>query len=354
MNGGMRADILILGQGLAGTLLAWELERAGRPFTIVDSGHDGAASCAAAGIINPITGRRLVKSWRVEELLPFARSVYRELGAELGVPLWRDLRLRRIYADERERRVGAAKLAAGELAPFAGAADDEGCWFDGAARVDLGALLAASRERWQAQGRLLEGTADPLAGPGKHEWVIDCTGLAATGRDTFDFVPWEVSKGELLEIAVEGLADGVILNDGKWVLPVAEGAAWIGATHEPGIQDRQPTVAARAALEAAATRLLRRNFRVTRQRVGVRVNTPDHRPVAGVHPRRPRLGLCNGLGAKGALYAPLLAREWSRHLAHRTGFDSTIDVARFVAPAANRSGSSPGPVAAFGGIRQEL
>ena len=55
----MSPEILIVGQGLAGTLLAFELERAGVSFAIADAGHEGAASSVAAGVINPITGRRL-------------------------------------------------------------------------------------------------------------------------------------------------------------------------------------------------------------------------------------------------------------------------------------------------------
>ncbi|HYD83061.1 MAG TPA: hypothetical protein VEA63_03390, partial [Opitutus sp.] len=75
----MGANLLIVGQGLAGTLLAWELERAGLTFEIADEGHGRAASRVAAGIINPITGQRLVKSWRVDALLPVARATFRAI-----------------------------------------------------------------------------------------------------------------------------------------------------------------------------------------------------------------------------------------------------------------------------------
>src|SRR5882757_9876638 len=138
----MRAEILIVGQGLAGTLIAWEFERAGISFAIADAGHTDAASRIAAGIINPITGRRLVKSWRIDELLPLARQSYREIEAALGLSLWREMRVRRLFADDRERRVTAEKQARHELSPYVIAnADDDGCWIEGAARVDLPLLL---------------------------------------------------------------------------------------------------------------------------------------------------------------------------------------------------------------------
>jgi glycine oxidase len=95
----MSADVLVLGQGLAGTMLAWELEQAGVSFEIVDHGHAMAATSAAAGIINPITGQRLAKSWRFERCFPIAQASYQALERELGKSLWHPMRMRRIFAD---------------------------------------------------------------------------------------------------------------------------------------------------------------------------------------------------------------------------------------------------------------
>jgi glycine/D-amino acid oxidase-like deaminating enzyme len=325
----MRPDILIVGQGLAGTLLAWEFERAGISFAIADAGS-AAATSVAAGIINPITGRRLVKSWRIDALLPAARAKYRELETALGVALWRDLRVRRRFADDRERRIALEKQARGEFAPFVlEAPDDAGFWIEGAARVDLAALVRTTRERWKAQGRWRAAAVNAVADAHDYFLVIDCTGASGARSGIFDFVPWEFSKGEILALSVEGLTWDVLINCGHWVLPVAAGAAWVGATHEPKFDDASPSLAGRAALEASAKRLLQVPFTVTGHFAGVRVNLPDKRPVAGRHPRDSRMGLVNGLGAKGALWAPPLARQWVNHLTEGVPFDVEISLERF-------------------------
>jgi glycine oxidase len=342
--------ILILGQGLAGTLLAWEFERAGVEFAIADSGHMDAASAVAAGIVNPITGQRLVPSWRVETLLPAARTAYRTIEAELGVRLWQEMRMRRLFANDRERAVFADKSARGNLGPYVVEADEAGFWIRDAARVDFRALLAASRARWERQGRLVDvyrsgmgvppmvlrntgGTPvphNPFAGARSYDLVIDCSGAAIGQSQAFGFVPWEFSKGEILEIAVQGLVPDVVLNRRQWIVPIDPATAWVGATHEPGVRDVQPTARARGLLENAARGLLGdRPFTVTQQRAGVRVNLPDKRPVAGRHPENPRLGLINGLTAKGALWAPLLARQWLNHLTEGVPFDAEVEVRRF-------------------------
>src|SRR4051812_34785476 len=111
-------EVTIVGQGIAGTLLAWELEQAGLPFRIYDAGHEGAASRVAAGIINPVTGQRLAKSWRVDELLPLARAAYVEVGARLGIECWREMRVRRLFRNEGERGILRGRIAAEELARY--------------------------------------------------------------------------------------------------------------------------------------------------------------------------------------------------------------------------------------------
>lgn len=331
----MRAEVLIAGQGLAGTLLAWELEKAGVPFLIRDPGHAGSATAAAAGIINPITGRRLVKAWRFEELRPIAAETWRELGEALGVRLWREMRVWREFADDLEREAWARKSATGELAPFAGAGDDRGFWIAGAARVDLPAMLAAARRRWRAQGRLREdAVGDLMAAAGSYRRVIDCTAAAGVAHATFNSVPWEFSKGDTLEIGAAGLNPDVILNRRIWVAPAGGEIAFVGATHEPGVRDARPEPRARDLLTVAARRLLGgREFTVVAHRAGVRVNLPDKRPVIGLHPTQPRLGVFGGLGGRGALWAPWLARQWRDHIVAGFAFDPSVGAERFSAPA---------------------
>jgi hypothetical protein len=81
-------DYILVGQGLAGSLLSHFLIKKGKTVAFVDNNHRGASSAVAAGIINPITGRNFVKSWRTDELQPLAFSTYDELSALLGVQIF--------------------------------------------------------------------------------------------------------------------------------------------------------------------------------------------------------------------------------------------------------------------------
>jgi glycine/D-amino acid oxidase-like deaminating enzyme len=325
----MLAPILIVGQGLAGTVLGWTFERAGIAFEIADTGHVGAASRVGAGIINPITGQRLVKSRGVDVLLPRALEVYRAMEAEWGVPLVRAMRVRRFFNDDRERRVFAEKSATGELAPYVGEADAEGFWIEGAARVDTAALITEARARWLAKGCLREERVDLPAALARHDVVILCTGANDCGGLAWGDVGCARATGEILTLAVGGLAPNVILNHGHWVLPTEAGLAKVGATYTREGEVLAGEVA-RAELTKSAARLLAgREFSVAAQEAGVRVTSPDRYPLVGRSPREPRLGIFNGLGFKGALLAPWLAHQWVNHLTEGVPFDGEVAVTRF-------------------------
>src|SRR4028119_893400 len=78
----MTIDYLIIGQGLSGTFLSYYLLKAGKNVIVIDENKPCTASKVASGVINPVTGRRIVRTWRIEELLPFALKAYKELENE--------------------------------------------------------------------------------------------------------------------------------------------------------------------------------------------------------------------------------------------------------------------------------
>jgi len=317
------AKILIVGQGLAGTVLGWSLSRAGLDWRMIDAGHATAASRVAAGIINPVTGQRWVKTWLIDELWPMAWETYRAIENDLGVPLWRELTIRRYWRTEKEHRTLLSKIERGVLAPWVQSVDANSCVLAPAGRVNVPLMLTTARARWLAEGRLIEGRFD-WANRAEHDgWVIDCTGAAAR-EGPFASSGFAISKGEVLRARIEGLADGEIPHRGHWVLPEESGEAWIGATHEPGVDDVTATPAAREALLRSARNLGYEKINVTAHLVGLRLAARNMRPLIGVHPTDPRLGILGALGSKGVLYAPWLAQQWVEHITKRYAFSSKV------------------------------
>src|SRR5947208_10418426 len=98
-----RVDVVIVGQGLAGTALAWHLLRRGRSVLVIDREPAVTSSRIAAGLVTPVTGKRLARSWRWDELYPAARAFYRAIEAETGATFLHQRPALRLFADEAER-----------------------------------------------------------------------------------------------------------------------------------------------------------------------------------------------------------------------------------------------------------
>src|SRR5436190_5027065 len=81
----MQSDFFIIGQGIAGSLLYYCLSKAGANCIVVEENKPNSASRVAAGLINPVTGRRLVKSWMIDDLIPAFKKVYGEFENDFNI-----------------------------------------------------------------------------------------------------------------------------------------------------------------------------------------------------------------------------------------------------------------------------
>src|SRR5437016_2173529 len=79
-----KVDCIIVGQGIAGTQLTYYLLKAGAKVLVIDRYNESSSSNISAGIVHPITGRRKVKTWMADTLIPYAEECYMELGREYG------------------------------------------------------------------------------------------------------------------------------------------------------------------------------------------------------------------------------------------------------------------------------
>ncbi len=74
-----------MGQGVSGTLFSWFCEQHNLDFIVIDNVPANSPSKTAAGLINPVTGRRVVTVWMDDIIIPFAENTYRQIGTKLGI-----------------------------------------------------------------------------------------------------------------------------------------------------------------------------------------------------------------------------------------------------------------------------
>lgn len=345
---------LIVGAGLAGCVLARQLELRGEPFTLVGDPGRASAADVAAGIINPVTGRWMTKSWRIDDFAPEARAFYQSLEQACGHPLYHPIKATRFFlnADDARRARRRARnpryadvLSTPEPAEAhdPATADHRGSIaIHGVAWVDLPAVLRVLRDRYRHGGQLLPGTfahgdLQRVSGGwryGGHTYaqVFFCEGNALPDNPWFGNLPLRPAKGETL-LCRSGdfqLPDRLIHHD-KWLLPYPDGRFRLGATYDEDDADPAPTAAARDRLLAALHELVGHPVAVDIEQhlAGHRPGTVDARPLLGAHPSEPGLWLLNGLGSKGASLTPTLSRELCEACFDGKPLDPETDLRRF-------------------------
>lgn len=339
-------DTLIVGQGLAGSLLAWTLLGRGQRVMVLDDGHRSAASVVAAGLLNPITGQRLVKGPEVDQCLPVAQRCYRALERQLARPLLHALPMWRLFQNERERLAWEKRRGDPAYAPYLGeplTAMDHPCSTLGGfvqtqtGYLDTCALLDGIRAGLQqvgayrqcafeyAQLELQQGQI--VYQDLQARRLIFCEGWRALANPWFTELPLAPARGCILTLHSEAPLPQVILNQGRWLLPRGQGEYRLGASYDREALEAEPGEAEIASLlgQLASWFAPVPDYRISAVQNGVRPNSRDRQPLLGLHPDHPALGVFNGFGSRGAMLIPWHAERMAELLCEGRPLPTGLD-----------------------------
>ena len=347
----MHFDFLLIGQGLAGALLAHFLQNAGASVAIIDDAQRGGASVEAAGLINPITGRRFAKSWRIDELIPFAEHTYAELEAQFQQPFFQYRPIIRALFSAKEDNDWVARAGESFFSKYLKEASDEGPLrgfiqpaygfgqIEGSAQVEVAALLSAFSARSKQEGRLIQANFDHsklILEKGKARYeslladrVVFCEGYGLHKNPFFNYLPMEGNKGEVLLVRIPGFPREVIFKHKVFIAPFGGDLFWIGASYLREFTDELPSAGERERMENHLRRALKTPFTVVDHRAAIRPTVPDRRPLLGLHPEYPQLAVFNGLGTKGSSLAPFWGAHFADVLLQGVPLDPEVDIRRF-------------------------
>ena len=326
----MRPDFskwTIVGQGLAGTCLAWALWRRGAAFKIIDRGV-GGSSRVAAGMVNPITGKNFEPSWRIGDFLPEALQFYAWVESQIGRKVWHSFPVLRLAGSEKEWRKICSKMSDPSVAPWvAGEVRAPAGWIGavevrGGGRLDTKSFMEGSREFFETAGCYEKADFTSLTNDG----VVWCDG--ATGLLSGGLGPHRCAKGEILTVRASGWDESRIrIGAGGWLVPIGAGLFKVGSTYEWVELNDEPTGKGRERVEEIASKLGDSNFEVVAHEAGIRPIIRRSQPLIG-----PRVGggwVFNGLGSKGSLYAPAMGDRLARWLIDGVEPEPDIDVREY-------------------------
>jgi glycine oxidase len=337
---------IIVGQGVAGTLLAFELERRGVDFHIIDSGKNHS-SAIAAGIMNPVVFRRLTKTWMVDECWDLATETYKSIEEKLDVRFLHSKPMRRLYASEQELDYWQEKTKRDDFLKYISeypegdacpdyAKNTFGCGLvNRVQHMDVQVFLNTTRSYFESQGKLTTAEVDYYAlqsdlDAGKIAAVIYCQGYQNIENPYFKNLPVQTTKGQILTVEMHNVREDELLNRKCFMLPLGNNKFRVGATYEWENTSLNTTEEAQQEISVKLNSLVHTPFKVVEQNAGIRPTSPDRRPILGEHPEHKNNFILNGLGTKGYLLAPWCVQHICAHMLEGKSLHSEVDLNRFI------------------------
>ncbi len=342
-------EVLIIGQGLAGTWLSWWLNQAGVPFHLIDKPDQDGASMRAAGLINPVTGRRMVTTWMIDELMSFASDAYGEIGRFLEDSFIREISLIDFFPSVQMLQAFKKRYDEDKTYLHPGENTERySAWF----RYDLGwgkigpcALVNAENllARWRMwlkkKELLIESVFDLsnlrtndrgiVYSGAPYRYIIFCDGKASTQNPFFNRLPFALNKGEGLLVEIDGLPGDSVFKKGMSLVPYRENIYWLGSSYEWSFDGDQPSANFRMTAESWLNYNLKLPYTILEHFAAIRPATLERRPFVGFHPVHPQIGILNGMGTKGCSLAPYFARQLVEKLKGTGIINPLADISRF-------------------------
>ncbi len=339
-------DLLIIGQGLAGSLLAYEADKQGINYLVIDEGLAQTSSKVAAGMFCPISGKRMVKSWLVNDLLPVMKQTYTELEMVLDKQFFFQHHIYQVFGSIKEQNdlftraedAAFAKFVNLNPLPLYDIQQPYGAFsISDSGYLNTTVFLSAFRQWLTTKGQHLSQifNGKNLTWQNgfwkyndiKAKQVVFCDGYKNLANVFFNFLPYVLCKGEVLTVKLPFTTD-YILKKGIYLVHLAEGVYKLGATYEWSNLIPEPTQTGLQFLTDKLKDLVGNDFEILSHECGIRPTTKDRKPFLGKHPEHNNLFVFGGLGTKGVMQAPFLAKHLLSFMLYNTPIMPDVDINR--------------------------
>ena len=246
-------DYIIVGQGLAGTILHFQLLQRGKTCLVIDNNLEKNSSLVAAGMYNPIVFKRVTKGWNVDKYSPYLAPFYSKMENHLNTKLDFPINILRFFKTLEQQNDFFSKTEEEGFSQYL-ISESKAVTKDLPVKNEIGfgeitktgwvntvSLLTQYRNFLDSNGIILNEKFefDNLVFSDKKvmyqgisaEKIIFCEGTLMENNPYFKYLPLVPTKGELFTIKVPGLKVDKILNKGFFCLPLGNELFRVGATY---------------------------------------------------------------------------------------------------------------------------
>lgn len=344
-------NYIIVGQGIAGSVLAWELVQREKKILIFDPGKNNA-TLAASGIINPITGRNYVKTWMADEVIPVAVNFYQNLEKKFQTYFFKSIPVYKLFYSTGNQNEWALRSGNQEYSSFL--RDKKIVQLDkNKVNNNFGAFginntyalntirfLATLDNYFSERELLIKETFNfnnLIIENGSVQYknfsadkIIFCEGHIGNLNPFFKYLPFNPAKGEALFVRIKDYYNDRIISGNYFTMPVGDDEYYLGSTNHWEFNNELPTEAGKNELTEGLKTLTPLIFSVNAHKAAIRPTVKDRKPLIGLHPQYPQLGIFNGLGTKGISLAPWFASHFADFLEGASPLLKDADIQRFL------------------------
>lgn len=343
-----KVDYIIVGQGLAGSWLAYEMMQIGLSIIVLNEDKAETSSKKAAGIYNPITGRKMVKTWRADQLFPSLESKYEELEKLTGesflhpTPIYRPFKLIEDQNDwdgkvaDHSYKSFLKELRVSSLGLEHIQDELGGIIINQSGYVDIPVMLDAIQNYLKSKGvyhsevfdyeRIEINSESVTYKDHLANKIIFCEG--SLSDNPYWNLPFKPVRGEIIDIAC-ALQSDYIINQGVFMIPKGDRFT-IGSTYDHNNLSYEPQESGIKSLEERLKKLFSGEYQILEKRAGVRPATHDRKPYIGLHHKYKTLGIFNGFGTKGVSLTPHFAKHFVDVLQGKSEIDEEVHVQRII------------------------
>lgn len=342
-------DYLIVGSGLAGISFS-EIALLNNKSILVLDNNSQNSSKIAGGLYNPVILKRFSEVGQAKEHLLIMKDFFSILEKKLECKVHFEMPILRKFFSVEEQNNWFAASDKANLAPYLSTTVISKKYTSIDSPFGYGEVLQTGyadtallllkyreflvknklfREESFDYSLLQEENGGVRYKDVQARHIIFAEGFGMHTNPYFKQLPLDGTKGELFTVKAPKLNLDVILNTSLFILPLGNDLFKIGATYNWNDKTDLPTAEGKAELIEKIKEIINCDFEIVEHFAGVRPTVKDRRPLVGTYSNHASIHILNGLGTRGVMLGPAMAKALFENIEYQKPLERGIDIKRF-------------------------